>query len=140
MTQVSVTREKIDVLVRFLPLFSVPGREFIKKLGGGQPTQDGQAITMPFPIYDDDVAEFFHLAGQPCWSNYGYDPKQAQEMIGNDRLIARATLEHIKTMLTYCVRGERFSDGHWYAMLKSGRITAILQRLAVLRESLNEEK
>jgi hypothetical protein len=38
-------------------------------------------------------------------------------------------------LLTYCVRGERFCDGHWDAVLRSGRITAILHRLAVLKTS-----
>jgi hypothetical protein len=43
-------------------------------------------------------------------------------------------LDEIKSMLTYCVRGERFYDGHWEDTLKSGRITALLRRLAVLRQ------
>jgi hypothetical protein len=40
-------------------------------------------------------------------------------------------------MLTYCVRGERFCDGHWAAMLESGRVVAILRRLRVLCGSLD---
>jgi hypothetical protein len=39
-------------------------------------------------------------------------------------------------MLTYCVRGERFGDGHWAAMLETGKIVAILQRLRMLREEM----
>ena len=54
-------------------------------------------------------------------------------MLQDDAFVRRATLAEIKTMLTYCVRGERFSDGHWAAVLKSGRIVAILKRLRVLR-------
>ena len=57
-------------------------------------------------------------------------------MLQNDALIEQATLEQIKTMLTYCLRGERFSDGHWAEMLRSGRIVAILKRLRVLREQM----
>jgi hypothetical protein len=36
-------------------------------------------------------------------------------------------------MLTFCVRGERFCDGHWAEMVKAGRIGAILRRLEQLR-------
>jgi hypothetical protein len=41
-------------------------------------------------------------------------------------------------MLTYCVRGERFSDGHWAAMLESGRIVALLKRLRALRQETRQ--
>ena len=44
-----------------------------------------------------------------------------------------ASLAQIKTMLTFCVRGERFCDGHWGAMVSEGRIGAILHRLSKLR-------
>jgi hypothetical protein len=40
-------------------------------------------------------------------------------------------------MLTYCVRGERFCDGHWENLLRSGRVVALLRRLAELREALD---
>jgi hypothetical protein len=131
-----VTRETIDQLLRFLPLFDVPGRQFVERWAGGERTDDG-AITVPYPIYADDVLEFFQLAGQPCWSDYGYSPAEAARMLKDDGFIARATLGEIRSILTYCVRGERFCDGHWQVVLKSGRVTAILRRLAVLRESLN---
>ena len=53
-------------------------------------------------------------------------------MLQDDAIIQRATLAEIVTMLTYCVRGERFGDGHWAAMLESGRIVALLKRLRAL--------
>jgi hypothetical protein len=81
-----------------------------------------------------DVVEFYHRAGQPCWSDYGYEPREAARMLADEDLIRRATLHEIKTMLTYCVRGERFGDGHWGAMLELGKVTALLRRLQVLRD------
>lgn len=103
---------------------------------GHRARRDAPPVTQPYPIYADDVLEFFQLAGQPCWSDDGYDPAEAARMLENDEFIERATLEEIKSMLTYCVRGEWFCDGHWEAVLQSGRVTAILRRLAVLKESL----
>jgi len=133
MDPVAVTTEKMDELLRFLPLFENPDREYVKDWGGGEMTADG-AITMPYPIYCDDVLKFFKLAGQAYWSDYEYKPLEAYEMLSDDRFIATASLDDIKTMLTYCVRGERFMDGHWAHMLESGRIVALLRRLAMLRK------
>jgi hypothetical protein len=80
--------------------------------------------------------QFYRLAGQPRWFDYDYKPKRAARMLEDDAFIQGATLSEVKTMLTYCVRGERFSDGHWVAMLESGRIVALLKRLRVLREQM----
>jgi hypothetical protein len=57
-------------------------------------------------------------------------------MVESDEAIASATLAEVKTMLTFCVRGERFCDGHWGAVIGQGRIGAILRRLEQLRESV----
>jgi ADP-ribosyl-[dinitrogen reductase] hydrolase len=127
------TPAQIDELLCFLPLFDVPNRDFVESWGGGKTAADG-AITMPYPVYPQDVVEFYRLAGQPCWSDYGYEPHQAAQMLADDALIQRATLAEIVTMLTYCVRGERFADGHWAATLESGKIVLLLKRLRALRE------
>jgi hypothetical protein len=130
-----ITRQKIDELLRFLPVFQEPGVKFVVEWAGGETTDDG-AMTMHYPVYTEVVEEFFSLAGQSCWCDYDYIPKEAREMIEDKDFIQRATLEEIKTMLTFCVRGERFCDGHWGVMLETGKISRILERLAVLRESL----
>ena len=135
MDTVAMTTEKMDELLRFLPLFENPDREYVKDWGGGELTSDG-AMTVPYPIYCDDVLEFFTLAGQAHWADYGYKPQEAYRMLSDDDLVSSASLDQIKTMLTYCVRGERFADGHWAHMLESGRVVALLRRLAVLREEL----
>jgi hypothetical protein len=75
------------------------------------------------------------LAGDPFWCDYTYNPTEAGKLLQDDAFIAQATLDEIKTLLTYCVRGERFCDGHWDSMLQSGRIQAILRRLTVLRQT-----
>jgi hypothetical protein len=131
----TISLEQIDELLRFLPLFEVPGRKYTKAWAGGE-KKDG-AITMPFPVYMDDVLAFFHVAGQPHWSDYRYEPRTAGRMLHDDDFIQTCSLDEVRTMLTYCVRGERFCDGHWENLLKSGRIVALLKRLAALRETLS---
>lgn len=134
MNRETITTESIDELLRFLPLFNVPGRQFVTQWAEDNTSEKG-AVAVPYPIYADDVTAFFQLAGQVCWSDTEYDPVEAGKMVVDDKLIEQATLEQIKTMLTYCVRGERFCEGHWDRLLKSGRVTAILQRLTVLQEA-----
>jgi hypothetical protein len=130
-----ITIERIEELLRFLPLFDVPGREYVKAWAGGEETPDG-AITFPYPEYFDDVLEFFRLAGKTCWSDFEYNPKEAYAMLNDDPFVNTCSLNDIRTMLTYCVRGERFADGHWANLLQSGRVVALLRRLAVLRAAM----
>ena len=135
MDDAGISTERIDELLRFLPRFEEPDRVYVKEWGGGEMTADG-AITVPYPVYCDDVLAFFTLAGQTHWSDYEYQPREAGAMLSDDEVIATASLHELKTMLTYCVRGERFGDGHWAHMLETGRIVAILRRLATLRDEI----
>ena len=135
MKDTPISSERMDELLRFLQLFDNPDREYVRAWGGGEMTEDG-SITVPYPIYCDDVYEFYALAGQTHWSDFDYEPRQAGAMLSDKEFIANASIEEIRTMLTYCVRGERFGDGHWAYMLESGRIVALLRRLAVLRDEI----
>lgn len=94
------------------------------------------SIHLPLPGIPPLVDKLFKLASQEWWCDFGYDPEKSGEMVRSDDIIATATLDHIKTMLTFCVRGERFCDGHWFAMIVEGRITAILRRLKQLRDAI----
>ncbi len=123
----AITPQNIDELLAFLPRFT-PDRKYIQEW-----RTDG---AFPWPVYHDDVLAFYKLAGKSCWMDYGYNPAEAGKMVADDEFITQADLTAVKTMLTFCVRGERFSDGHWAAMLKDGRIQAILKRLQTLREKM----
>jgi hypothetical protein len=132
MSQHEITREDIDALLEFLPLFERPGREFAK-WGGLEKNADG-SLSFPFPIYDEDVNEFFNLVGQRGWIDVGYKPEDAARMLADEEFIEQASLEQVRTMLTYCVRGERFCDGHRESLLVGGKIVALLRRLETIRE------
>lgn len=130
-----VIREKIDELLPFLPILERPGRCYVKSpsSNGESPEDTG---SLPYPEYCEDVLAFFWLAGQPFWSDFDYDPRQAHALLGDEQFISTCSLDELKTLLTHCVRSERFSDGAWLHLLESGRIGALLRRLAALRESL----
>ncbi|MCB9418830.1 MAG: hypothetical protein H6667_03440 [Ardenticatenaceae bacterium] len=123
--QTRLTLEKIDQLLHFLPAFEQSNRTFIEKWDGF------------YPVYAPDVAQFVRLAGDPWWMDTGYQPQEAGQMLANDAIVQSASLDQIKTMLTFFVRGERFSDGHWGSLLENGRIQRLLHRLKILRKELD---
>ena len=114
----------IDDLLRFLPGFEEPGRASFAEW------------KTYYPVYDVDVAEFIKHASRPWWMDRNYLAHPAHEMLADDTFIQAASLDEIKTMLTFCARGERFSDGVWESMLKNGRIQSLLRRLQVLRAAM----
>lgn len=126
-------QQKIVDLLRFLPLLEQYDKPYIKEWGGGQKLDNG-AIQFPFPIYEEDIEQFILRVGQPYWSDFLYKPEIAGQMLEDNGLIQKATVGQFRTMLTFCVRGERFSTGHWAAMLESGKVQALLHRLQQLQD------
>lgn len=127
--------QQIDELLAFLPRLASGGFAPVRQWRGGDGLADG-AITFPWPEYEDVVREFFEVAGQDCWMDFDYVPIEAGRMLEDRALLGQASLEQIKTMLTYCVRGERFCDGHWGAMIEQGHIRRLLERLKEIRALL----
>jgi hypothetical protein len=134
-----ITPSKIDELVRFLPAFEMPGREFIMRWEGGDPQADG-SVSMPYPVYTADVNLVFYYVSQPCWCDFDYTLKRSDVLLDDDAFIARSSIVEIRTLLTYCARGERFCAGFWGGVLKRGRVQAVLRRLMELRDSLNQSQ
>jgi len=127
------TTDEIDVLLSYLPRLYAEGFSAVKQWMGGNRDSEGR-IHMPYPEYDEVVLEFFRVAGSDCWMDFDYIPEEAFRMLKNNDVIASADLAGIKTMLTFCVRGERFSDGHWEEMIKGDYIRRLLERLAKLQQ------
>jgi Family of unknown function (DUF6508) len=125
------TRQEMQELVAFLPRLYSEGFKPVIKWNGGDQGKDG-FIRLPWPEYDPVVEEFYRLAASAYWLDYEYRPEDAARMLKDDELVKSASLPQIKTMLTYCVRGERFSDGHWAEMIENGYIRKILERINVL--------
>jgi len=95
-------------------------------------------MTLPYPRYQPLVDEFFrHVAGDG-WLDYEYNPEQASQMIRDENAIKTASLKQIQTLLTFCIRGERFSDGHWEEMIKKGYIRRLLERLNKIKVELEK--
>jgi hypothetical protein len=122
------TLQEMEELTAFLPVLYADGFSPIISWSGGAKGKDG-SITMPYPSYHKVVEEFFRVAARECWLDFEYDPEQAGKMLREEGFIKTASLSEIKTMLTFCVRGERFSDGHWGAIIEEGHIRRLLERI-----------
>jgi len=125
------TSQEIEELVAFLPRLYTEGFTSIKRWSGGTQGKDG-LFTMPWPEYSKVVEDFFRVAASEWWCDYDYHPEEAGRMLENQDVVKTASLSQIKTMLTYCVRGERFCDGHWATMVEGGHIRWLLERLGEL--------
>ena len=121
------TLQDIDKLTAYLPRLYAEGFRPILHWEGGEKLENG-SITLPYPKYDPLVEEFFRFGGGR-WIDYEYNPEQAYQMLKDETRLKTASLVEIKPMLTFCVRGERFSDGHWGEMIEKGYIRRILERL-----------
>lgn len=133
MKQLSPTPRQIDELLEFLPRLAADQCAPVQEWGGGEKDAKG-AYVMPWPRYESVVTEMFEAAGQDCWMDFDYVPQEAGRMLEDPAVVRRASLDQIRTMLTYCVRGERFCDGHWAAMIEQGHVRRLLERLKDIRE------
>jgi hypothetical protein len=130
------TLQDIEELTAFLPRLYAEGFVPIVSWGGGEKLKDG-AYSMHYPNYDSLVEEFFN-AVRGAWVDYEYDPERAYQMLKDEQAVKTASLLQIKSMLTFCVRGERFSDGHWGAMIEKGYIRRLLERLIEIKAESKE--
>jgi hypothetical protein len=129
-----LVRGKVDELLQFLPRLEEPGRSYAQPHpdDGGSPP--GVIVLHP-PSYDEDVLEFFRCAAQPFWMDYGYSIETAGRLLRDAEGLRHATLARVRSVLTFCVRGERFCDGFWQGLLEEGKVQAVLHRLRELRDA-----
>jgi hypothetical protein len=120
----------IDQLLAYLPQFYEPNFEPIIRWVTRD--QDGKLV-MPWPVYAPVVEQFFRAAAGECWCDYQYDSQLASLQLEQPGYIESANLKQIKMLMTFCVRGERFCDGHWASMIQQGHIKRLCKRLEQLR-------
>lgn len=96
-----------------------------------QEQADG-SLSWPWPGYPALMQEFVQEASRNCWSDPSYEPNDTARMINDAEFVATASLQHLRTMVTYFVRGEKFCDGHWAGMFRDGHVGALIKRMREL--------
>ncbi len=129
------TREDIDRLLAFLPLFDVCGRTFIVDGPDGHP--DYQTLhVLPFPAYEDYMQAFFREASRPCWQVDLTEPDDVASIVYCECEIALAGLSDIQRMITWLVTSGNELPNHRQMLAEDGRIASILRRLRRIRIQL----
>ena len=129
------TKAEFAELLAFLPVFSSPDFCPVQQMHGGRGV-DG-TMQFPWPEYCPEVERFIQSASKDCWQDYHYSPEAMAEMIADPEQVQSATLDQIRSLLTYCVRGERFCDGHIGHLIEAGHVARILERL---KEIMHRQK
>ena len=130
MKQRKPTAKDIEKLLAYLPQLSAEGYDPIKRWHGGQ-AADG-SVTMSSPEYEEAAECLRVMAFEDCWFDREYPQKDAASMLESEDVVRAADIDQIRTMLTYCARGDRFCEGHWGDMIEKGHVRRLLERLAEL--------
>jgi hypothetical protein len=122
MKEILLTKIDIKELTDFLQLIYNDEIKLYKK------DPNGDMLTGGYYIYHPSVITFFELASQQHWHDYEYVDNFSDQMIKPGE-IEKASIYKIKTILTWCVRKERFVEGHWMYVIEEDIIKRILKRL-----------
>lgn len=87
------------------------------------------SMTMPYPIYEEDVFEFIEKIYQLELTDIKY---RDNFILIKDKELDQLNIDEILTYLTYYVRGERFCDGLIARGLKEGTLEKLTTRLRKL--------
>ena len=117
------SKTDIKELTNFLPLLYNENIELSKS-----PKKGTTDLWGGFYVYHPTVNTFFELASQEHWKDYQYVDNFSEEMIGPGK-IEEASINQLKTILTWCDRTERFFEGHWEYVIEIDIIKRVLNRL-----------
>ena len=122
--------KKIKELTDFLGLLYGENIELCKPY----PNADmSDIISGTFYKYHPSVLTFFELVSQEHWKDYKYVDNFSEKMIGPGK-IEEASINQLKTILTWCDRTERFFEGHWEYVIENDIIKRVLKRLIQLNK------
>ena len=121
--------KKVAELIDFLPYLKEIKSTKVTKWLGGEKRADG-SFDWPFPDYPVKVEEFFRVAAQPWWVACDYQAAKPRELL--ESRLKSADMNQAKSVLTFCVRGERFCDGFWEELIESGALIPVLERVRQL--------
>jgi O-acetyl-ADP-ribose deacetylase len=127
-----ITREKIDAILEFLPIFDDTEFEF----GKWQVDNQDEAVSAIFDTHPE-VDRFQRTLYENGWIvSFDWPEWQdrAAQYTESIELLQKADLEDLRRLLTTHVRKERFCEGHLSGMYECGHLTAILRRMSELRD------
>jgi len=114
-------------LVAFIPLFE---RTDLKACSWSVERQ-GDLIVYRRPEYTDEIHGFFNLLVPP-FIDTDYMSSPVLSWLEDPNFMEAATVEQLRTVLTWLARGERLCDGFWDEQIGNGNLVKALRRLQAL--------
>lgn len=140
MADFTVTQEKFNALVRFLPAFQSPSFDpgEMRKM---ERNPNG-SFSFPYTVLSDQATSFVQAAYDNGWIVGSFDwpswagSEEAERLRDDENALARATPEQIARLLTVVIRQDRFCEGVLLDAFNSGLILRIVRRIdALLKEA-----
>lgn len=131
-----ISRQSIDNVVSFIPKLQSIAPDEIAHWEQGK-ASDGALVLSLEPTYHPVIRELMQSLNEnhfvqpfdwPRWQS------TAEKIFCEPGGVSSASLETCIKLITLHVRKDRFCGGHFGEMVHSGHISAILRRLADLRE------
>ena len=133
--------EDMDALLRFLPIFESPGFVFGERY---PPRWLGpKRWRLGFAGLTKLSRQFYKAIYKHHWAigfDWGAWGDEARSYMEDPDKLRTADIETIRKLLTAHVRADRFIEGHFFRVLESGHIIAILRRLKQIREGMGERE
>jgi hypothetical protein len=132
---VPLTKENIDNLLKYLPLFEEKANKFYVEAPQDKPG----VVVLPFYLltgiglkfYEDLYKEGFVTKFR--WMNW---IAEAGEYSANDEKLSKADIMDIRRLFTIIVRQDRYCEGLLEEVIESGLVLKILRRLKEIREEM----
>lgn len=131
-----LTMDQIDGVLRHLPFLkrpdlvlssSIPSKRQGNILVIGGEKHSPEITQLIQDLYENGfVIDFDWPAWQKSAETYYKEPEQ----------LKYATLDTLQKLLTISVRKDHFCEGHFSAMVRSGHVTAIIERLAEIQHGV----
>jgi hypothetical protein len=124
----SITKEHIDAVLRFLPVFQADGFQF------GDWDSEGQDL--PEYALSAEAGNFVQCLYDNGWIvpfDWTKWQERAEQFVNEPQSLEMASLDDLCRLLTTHVRKDCFCEGHLARMFECGHLTAILKRLGTIR-------
>jgi len=118
--------EKIEELIKYIPIINAPD---FNPLNEDEPVQ-GLDI-----IYSPKAQEFIQTIHNDYWFNIDYNMDNAKIFVKNNDKIQNASLDDIRDIFSFIMRGERFCSGMFLDAFRNGVILSCLRRLKTILEN-----
>jgi hypothetical protein len=135
--------EKLRGIVAFLPRFQAPDFKFGHWT---KPPSDQPGVTiLPYFSLSEVAGSFEQKAYDLGWVMRDFDwptwkqTREAETLRDDVQALAQATPEQLARLFTVCIRQDRLCEGALEAAFKSGLLTRILERAAVILGEMEGE-